>query len=280
VVPLFRVIVGGGRKISQVGYNLEIKPSGEDGIGSCSSGDVVSAASSLIMCIPAAGDHFVPLRAGRLYTWRVIVRLSDGTVASVQQRFSTGLQSRHDWHPSAQFIGLPSSANRVPDGDAVLCPWLRGPDFHIAANELSAADSLLTVASIGWHEVYINGKRLEESAVLIPSVSDLHRRVLSHQYDVSTYLHEGQNKLAFWAAPGWSQLTWPTHNTLPSGTNFNVSTAPLVMAQLNVCNQTGCTVRVVTEGLSRVWRARPSILEHIGSWVIHMRPHHVLSPSH
>ena len=43
--------------------------------------------------------------------------------------------------------------------------------------------------------------------MLIPSVSDLHHRVLSHQYVIdASVLVAGANVLAFWMAPGWSQL--------------------------------------------------------------------------
>ena len=192
---------GGGspRNLSQVGYSLRV--------GSCSSGDVASAASSLLECSSAEA-----LQPGRAYTWTVTVKLSDGSAATMPaQRFSTGLQARSDWHPSAEFIGLkplPDAAAVAADGSSgaknaffgatvyaeikrsfsprqarderrknlrftkaffslgeVLCPWLRGPSFSIAPGALQGlgegggSDALLTVASIGWHEVYLNGHR-------------------------------------------------------------------------------------------------------------------------
>jgi hypothetical protein len=102
---------GGGspRNLSQVGYSLRV--------GSCSSGDVASAASSLLECSSAEA-----LQPGRAYTWTVTVKLSDGSAATMPpQRFSTGLQARSDWHPSAEFIGLkplPDAAAVAADGSS------------------------------------------------------------------------------------------------------------------------------------------------------------------
>ena len=250
--------LGGGsfggqqRNLSQVGYSLRV--------GSCSSGDVASAASNLLECAPASGSA-AALQPGRAYTWQVIVTLSDGSAATMPpQRFSTGLQGRSDWHPSAEFIGLPPAAPVVAGG-AVLCPWLRSASFSIAPGALASGEALLSVASIGWHEVYLNGRRLEDASALIPSVSDLHRRVLSHQYNASAHLHEGENVLAFWAAPGWSQLSWPQGTLWPQG---NVTAAPLVMAQLSVCGAAGCDVVAATNASG--WKASPSSVQHTGAW--------------
>ena len=94
------------------------------------------------------------------------------------------------------------------------------------------------------------------------------------QYNASAYLKEGgDNVLAFWAAPGWSQLSWPQGNfsgqTMWPGST--VSAAPLVMAQLSVCSGAeeaggggGCEVVVATNASG--WKASPSSLQHTGEW--------------
>ena len=193
------------------------------------------------------------------------------------QRFSTGLQTRKDWHPRAQFIGWVSANTSTPtetgtqdaaEGAGQEYPLLRSDAFTVTDEKFAAitgrgasVSALLTVASLGWHEVYLNGHRLEDASVLIPSVSDMHHRVLSHQYDTGGYLVQGSNVLAFWAAPGWTQLSWHSHGG-GAGTSFNVTAAPLVMAQLMLCD-TSCSLLVATD---TAWKARPSWMEHTGAW--------------
>jgi hypothetical protein len=189
------------------------------------------------------------------------------------QRFSTGLQTRLDWDYAAEFVGIDSVGKHNDD----VCPWLK-TSFSVLGGVASAVSSavvtksaLLTVASIGWHEAYINGHRLEAGSVLIPSVSDYRHRILSHQYDVARFLQPGKNTLAFWLAPGWSALSWP-NKMGPSGAggvNFNISKAPLVMAQMSVTDLTldAKPQVLVKTGESQGWKG---ILEtntaHIGSW--------------
>ena len=56
--------------------------------------------------------------------------------------------------------------------------------------------------SLGYHEVYVNGKKVTEN-VLTPAVSQLNKRSLMVTYDVSSYLKEGENDLLIWFGQGW-----------------------------------------------------------------------------
>ena len=56
------------------------------------------------------------------------------------------------------------------------------------------ATAFLYVNSLGYHEVYVNGKKVTEN-VLTPAVSQLNKRSLMVTYDVSSYLKEGENDL-------------------------------------------------------------------------------------
>ena len=275
----------GKKNLTQLAYNLRIDAIADVLGDYCNSGDVQSSASTLVSCVPTGGSGgAIGIRAGRVYWWTVNVQLRDGSSTSLPaQRFSTGLQERSDWAPTAGFIGLlqPAANTSDPDSSAnVVCPWLRSGAFHISHEGLvaigdGANSATLSVASIGWHEAYLNGKRLEEASVLIPSVSDLHHRVLSHQYVIDAkILVAGANVLAFWMAPGWSQLTWPDKSTkFPGrewpGVGFNVTRAPLVMAEMRVCSTTcyacDCSFPVTTNGTSG-WKAKASSIEHTGAW--------------
>ena len=96
------------------------------------------------------------------------------------------------------------------------CPWLR-KSFTIPASPLSSNSSsssssdgigdsvgLVYVASVGYHELWINGQKVNED-VLSPSVSNLAKRVLMRTYDVSAFLKAGQtNTIGIWLSSGWS----------------------------------------------------------------------------
>ena len=152
----------GKKNLTQLAYNLRIDAIADVLGDYCNSGDVQSSASTLVSCVPTGGSGgAIAIRAGRVYWWTVRVKLSDGsTITSKAQRFSTGLQERTDWAPTAAFIGLPQPAanTSVPDSSAnVVCPWLRSEAFQISHEELVAIgdgtnSAMLSVASIGWHE--------------------------------------------------------------------------------------------------------------------------------
>ncbi|KAA6325417.1 hypothetical protein EZS27_025363, partial [termite gut metagenome] len=69
-------------------------------------------------------------------------------------------------------------------------------------NEASTA--FVHIASIGYHELYINGKKADER-VLAPAISRIDKRSLYVTYDIASLLKKGNNMIAFWYAPGWSR---------------------------------------------------------------------------
>ena len=119
-----------------------------------------------------------------------------------------GLQGRSDWLNSSSFI-------QVDETDTTAYPWFRSPVFKVPADVLAdvqsgKASALLHVASFGFHQAYWNGIRLENSSMLIPSISMLNVRVLSHTYDVGPFLSSGSNAIGVWSAsPGWSAILSP-----------------------------------------------------------------------
>jgi hypothetical protein len=212
------------------------------------------------------------LAPGATYWWSVQATLSDGSSGAVTpwmspRRFSIGLQGRSDWSPSASFIGLPSTVQRgAPRGySGGDCPWLR-TSFDVTASDLAAVRAgtsvaLLHVASFGFHEAYANGRRLDNTSILIPSASLLAKRVLSHTYDVAfDDLVAGTNQLGIWASAGWASLNG-------GGANMNVTDKPLVMAELRITPQhhppAAPTLTVVT---TAAWTASASNMAHLGQW--------------
>lgn len=63
--------------------------------------------------------------------------------------------------------------------------------------------ALLHLASIGYHELYINGLRVD-NRVLAPSVSNLTKRVFYVSYDIQPFLTKGKNVIGVWAGAGWA----------------------------------------------------------------------------
>lgn len=83
--------------------------------------------------------------------------------------------------------------------------------------------SFLHVNTLGYHEIYINGRKVGED-VLTPAVSHLSKRSLIVTYDITPYLREGENDLLIWLGQGWYKTT--TFGAAYEG--------PLVKAELDV----------------------------------------------
>jgi hypothetical protein len=183
-----------------------------------------------------------PLASGTLCFWKVRVWDESGRMSpwSKPAKWSMGLLAPSDW--KAQWIGVAPETGR-PKND----PWFR-KSFSLNGRPTRAT---VYVASLGYHELYINGKTVGDS-VLAPSISDLSQRVRYVAYDVSDALHDGKNAIALWAAPGWADFP-----------EFKVKDKPLVLAQLDVIGPNGRSVQVVTDA---TWKTHPSPLSPIGPW--------------
>ena len=62
--------------------------------------------------------------------------------------------------------------------------------------------ALLHVNSLGYHEVWINGRKAGD-ACLAPALSQLDKRSLWVTYDAAPYLREGVNEVVIWLGQGW-----------------------------------------------------------------------------
>ncbi len=126
------------------------------------SGDVASSQSVHVVY---AGS---PLASRVECFWKVRVRDQDGKLSAWSQpaRWSMGLLEPGDWQASwigadAVFVrrpGWPIPDNTMPD------PWFRKP-FTLDA---APARAMLYVASIGYHEVYVNGRKVGDTLLAPP----------------------------------------------------------------------------------------------------------------
>ncbi len=88
-------------------------------------------------------------------------------------------------------------------------PMLR-TTFHVDAGDLTETAFRscyygLVVTSLGYHEVYVNGTKVGDY-VMQPAVSQLDKRALWVEYDITPYLHEGNNELLLWIGQGWGRI--------------------------------------------------------------------------
>lgn len=160
-----------------------------------------------------------------------------------------------EWSPVARFaVGILDKdpirgayIGSSPEGGKICAPLLRK---KVRVDK--AGTSFLHVNSLGYHEVYINGKKVSES-VLAPSVSQLGKRSLINTYDVTPYLQKGENDLVIWLGQGWYKES--TYGAAYGG--------PLVKAELNVLKNGKWELLATTDDS---WSGRESGYSDTGSW--------------
>ena len=129
--------------------------------------------------------------------WKVRVKDEKGVTSAWSRpaRWTVGPLENSDW--SGRWIGAddlftrgrgsPPPDNRVPD------PWLRKA-FALKAKPERAS---ICVASVGYHELYVNGHRIGD-AVLSPSATNHRKRARYVTYEIADQLQEGKNVIALW----------------------------------------------------------------------------------
>jgi len=117
-------------------------------------------------------------------------------------------------------------------------------------------DARVYVSSLGYHELFINGKKVGEG-VLSPAVTQLDRRSLYLTHDVASLLHKGTNCIALGLGRGWYVTVGRD-----SGVDKRVGYAdilhpggPVALAQLEIVTDDGKTTVVATD---KSWKASSS----------------------
>lgn len=107
--------------------------------------------------------------------------------------------------------------------------------------------TFIEVNSLGYHEVYVNGQKVP-NCVLQPAVSQLDKHSLIVTYDITRYLHTGDNEILLWIGQGWGRI----YGT-PAAVRAEVITSEDDV-EWTLC-QTDTT-----------WQASPSGYNYTGSW--------------
>ncbi len=109
----------------------------------------------------------------------------------------------------------------------------------------------LRVASLGYHEVYLNGTRVGDW-VLQPAVSQLDRRALEVVYDITNLVREGDNELTLWLGQGWGRI-------------YGTPAVARAVVERTVSDGE-CGLIYTLAGTDSAWEASPSPYSYTGSW--------------
>lgn len=209
------------------------------------SGWVASDETQLIAC------NGRPLSSDNDYFWAVEVKDENGVSSGFSQpeQFSTGLFDEREWQ--AKWIGTDEVYRSGQGDNQMYDPWFR-KTFELKE---SPERAVLFVASVGYHEVYVNGKKIGDH-VLAPAVTDHVSRARYLAYDIASALHPGRNVIALWLGASWSIFA-------PYATADKPRT-PLVIAQADIYNRRNHrTMRIATD---ESWKTHPSPNKLIGNW--------------
>ena len=161
----------------------------------------------------------------------------------------TGLFSREEW--TAKWIGTDEVYNPAEGPNKMQDPWFR-KTFDLKEKPSKAT---LFVASVGYHEVYVNGHKIGNH-VLAPAVTDHTKRARYIAYDIAPALSRGKNVIALWLGTSWSIFA-------PYATS-NKPRTPIVIAQADLCDREG--EKLIRIGTDESWKTHPSPNKLIGNW--------------
>ena len=170
--------------------------------------------------------------------WKVKIWNKDGKPSewSKTGMWTMGLLDVKDWQ--AKWISSPKEDKS---------PWYRH-QFNIRKKPEQAT---IYVASLGYFELFINGKKVGNE-VLAPAVSNYNKRSYYQTFDVSSYLTKGENCIGIWMGQGWYKPG------LPGVLHFS----PVIRAQLNM-NMDGQEMLIKTD---TSWLTHSSSRTLLGSW--------------
>jgi len=193
------------------------------------------------------------LESGHQYFWKARVQDENGKWTSWSQpaTWTMGLLDKNEW--KAQWIG--SGKSFVPDkgspvNNTTPDPWFR-KTFDLSGKVTHAP---IYVASVGYHELYVNGKKVGDS-ILAPSATDYKVRARYVTYEIAPYLKPGRNVIALWLGSGWS--IYVNYQTADK------PRAPIVMAHADIELADGSKVQVVTD---ETWKTHDSPNTVLGEW--------------
>lgn len=196
------------------------------------------------------------LKSNTRYYWKVRIVDKDGKWSDWSEiaEWTMGLFPS-DW--KAKWIGeadaLGKKLNDPQTDNTMHDPWFR-KRFSLSEQPQQA---LIYVASIGFHELYVNGKKVGEK-VLVPSVTDHKKRARYVTYDIKEHLVPGENVIALWLGVSWSIFRPYQTDDKPA--------APIVLVQSNIQLPANKNIRIISD---ETWKTHPSPNRLTGYWEAH-----------
>jgi alpha-L-rhamnosidase len=191
------------------------------------------------------------LESDRSYFWKVAVKDEKGNPSAFSKSasFTTGLFDDAEW--TAKWIGTTEIYDPSAGPNKISDPWFR-KSFDLKQKPSRAT---LFVASVGYHEVYVNGQKIDDH-VLAPAVTDHTQRARYIAYDIAPQLKQGKNVIALWLGASWAIYA-------PYATPDKPRT-PIVTAQTDIFGKNDQKlVRIITD---ESWKTHPSPNKLIGNW--------------
>ena len=196
------------------------------------------------------------LEAGQPCFWKVSIADERGVWSpwSAPARWRMGLFAGDwtaCWMGSAETEALNAGGRR--EDNRMADPWFR----KTVVLETVPADAVAYVASIGYHELYVNGKKVGD-AVLSPSVTDHLTRARYMTYEIAAYLQPGENVLALWVGASWA--------VFPAYQRADKPAVPMALFQAELAWHSGARRRIVSDA---TWKTYASPNTLIGYWEAH-----------
>ncbi len=192
-----------------------------------------------------------PLKSDNTYFWRVRVKDGNGLESgwSRTEQWTTGLFSEDDW--TAAWIGSDEIFDtRINPDCNIPDPWFR-KTVNLAQVPKRA---MMFVASVGYHELYVNGRKITEN-ILAPVVTDHSRRARYVAYDIAPELRKGENVIAIWAGTSWAIYEGYRTDDKPQ--------TPMVTAQVDLRYADSTVLRLETDSS---WKTHESPNRLLGKW--------------
>lgn len=141
----------------------------------------------------------IPLRSDRQYFWKVKIKDQDGKESqwSETKYWMTGVFLGEEWR--GKWIGGREEYDPSLSECNIWDPWLRKSIYL----EEKPGRAVIYVASIGYHELYVNGEKIGDE-ILAPAVTDHTKRARYVAYDIQKYLVAGENVIGIWLGTSWS----------------------------------------------------------------------------
>ncbi|WP_231388158.1 family 78 glycoside hydrolase catalytic domain [Sphingobacterium hungaricum] len=139
------------------------------------------------------------LASDKKYFWKVAIKDEKNKLSkwSDDAFWSVGLLNKTAW--KAEWIGSEVVFDPSKNDCNIIDPWLR-KSFDLSHKPQKA---IIHVSSVGFHELYVNGKRVGEE-VMATAVTDHTKRARYISYDIASYLKKGKNVVGIWLGTGWS----------------------------------------------------------------------------